>query len=63
MILIFLENSREYHLLNSYSIESFVIYSTIDAYLITPAFGSNAKSSHVDQQRERLYVMPGKAWL
>lgn len=46
-----------------HSIESLVISSTIDLYLITPAFGSKAKSGHVDQQTERLYVMPGKAWL
>jgi hypothetical protein len=46
-----------------HSIESFVISSTIDLYLITPAFGTNAKSDHVDQQTERLYAMPGKAWL
>lgn len=46
-----------------HSIESFVISSTIDAYLITPAFGSNAKSGHTDSEAERLYAMPGKAWL
>jgi hypothetical protein len=46
-----------------HSIESFVISSTIDAHLITPAFGSNAKSGHVDSQTERLYAMPTKAWL
>ena len=46
-----------------HSIESFVISSTIDAFLITPAFGSYSKGGHTDSEAERLYAMPGKAWL
>lgn len=46
-----------------HSIESFVISSNIDAYLITSALDSNARRSQVETETERLYVMPGKAWL
>lgn len=46
-----------------HSIESLLISSTIDLHVITPAFGSNSPGGHVDQETERLYAMPGKAWL
>ena len=45
-----------------HSIESFVISSTIDAHPIM-AFGSNSPRRDVESEAERLYVMPGKAWL
>lgn len=46
-----------------HSIESFVISSTIDVNVITPAFGSRSAGGHTDSESERLYAMPGKAWL
>ena len=46
-----------------HSINSFVISSTIDAFLIDPGFGSYTKAGHTDSEAERLYAMPGKAWL
>ena len=46
-----------------HSIESFVISSTIDVFVISPGFGSNTPGGHVDSESERLYAMPGKAWL
>jgi len=46
-----------------HSIESFVISSTIDVHVIDPGFGSKSPGGHVDQETERLYAMPGKAWL
>ena len=48
-----------------HAIESFVISSTIDYHLITPAFGTYVSPGHADSEseRERLYAMPGKAWL
>lgn len=46
-----------------HSIESFVISSTIDAYLISPGFNSSVSPGHTDSVAERIYVMPNRAWL
>ena len=46
-----------------HSVNSFVISSTIDIFVNSSIFGEQPRTSHVDSETERLYVMPGKAWL
>lgn len=46
-----------------HSIESFVISSTIDSHLIPSPFENSSPGRDVESEAERLYVMPGKAWL
>src|SRR6185295_14966079 len=46
-----------------HSIESFVISSSIDAHAVPSAFDNYSPRRDVESEAERLYVMPGKAWL
>jgi hypothetical protein len=46
-----------------HSINSFVVSSTSDHHVVSLPFNDYPLRPHVETQNERLYVMPGKAWI